>query len=124
MSQLTLSTFISAVLFLSGAAVCAGEADVVEVEARHLGEGRFQFDVTLLHRDEGWDHYADKWDILTPEGKLLGTRTLYHPHVNEQPFTRSLSPVNIPRGVSTVRVRAHDSRHAYGGKEAEVKITR
>jgi hypothetical protein len=36
--------------------------------------GSYRFDVTVRHADTGWDHYADAWDILTPDGTLLGSR--------------------------------------------------
>ena len=94
----------------------AGEADVVKAEVKKLGDGTYRFDVTVSHRDEGWDHYANKWDVLGPDGAVLWTRTLYHPHVDEQPFTRSLSGMKVPEGTSSVTIRAHDSIHEYGGK--------
>jgi hypothetical protein len=78
--------------------------------------------VTVKHQDEGWQHYADAWEIVAPDGQVLATRTLYHPHVNEQPFTRSLSGVVIKPAIKVVTVRAHDSVHAYGGKEIRVKL--
>jgi hypothetical protein len=59
---------------------------------------------------------------VSPDGSVLGTRTLYHPHVEEQPFTRSLSGVKIPAGIDKVTVRAHDSVHGYGGKTAIVDL--
>ena len=43
--------------------------------------------VTVQHADTGWDHYADAWEVLAPDGTVLGTRTLLHPHTDEQPFT-------------------------------------
>jgi len=100
----------------------AGEADVVGVEVTKQGEGRFRFDVTVRHADEGWDHYADRWEVLGPEGAALGVRELAHPHVNEQPFTRSLSGVEIPANVAEVSVRARDSVHGYGGAEMTVAV--
>jgi len=102
--------------------VYAGEADVIKVKVVKLGNGAYQFDVTLSHNDEGWDHYANKWDVVDPEGNVLGTRTLYHPHVGEQPFTRSLSGVKIPGGMGEVTIRAHDSVHKYGGKVVTVAL--
>ncbi|MCB1876807.1 MAG: hypothetical protein KDH88_12610 [Chromatiales bacterium] len=102
----------------------AGEADVVAVQTGREAAGSYRFDVTLRHTDEGWDHYADAWEILSPDGDLLAKRVLYHPHVDEQPFTRSLSGVKIPAGLREVRVRAHDSRHGYGGKEVLVPLNR
>lgn len=111
-------------LMLAGLSTAsAGEADVVKVEAFATGD-TWSFNVTVAHGDTGWGHYADKWDIVAPDGTVLGTRTLYHPHVDEQPFTRSLSGVSIPAGIDTVTVRAHDSVHGYGGAEMTVDLTR
>lgn len=62
--------------------------------------------VTLSHPDTGWDHYADGWEVLTPDGTSLGIRELAHPHVNEQPFTRSLSGVQVPEGIEALHIRA------------------
>lgn len=101
----------------------AGEADVVGVEVRRGGDG-WSFDVAVRHADTGWDHYADKWDVVAPDGAVLATRTLYHPHVDEQPFTRSLGGVAIPDGIDTVTLRAHDSVHGYGGAEIRVSLPR
>ena len=70
-------------VLLSVSNVSAGEADVVAAEAFSEGGGSYRFSVTVKHADEGWNHYADRWEVLTPDGKLLGVRTLYHPHVNE-----------------------------------------
>jgi len=100
----------------------AGEADVVGVEVAKEGEARFRFDVTVRHADEGWDHYANRWEVRGPDGATLGVRELAHPHVNEQPFTRSLSGVEIPANVAEVSVRARDSVHGYGGAEMTVAV--
>ena len=82
----------------------------------------YRFDVTVAHGDEGWDHYADAWDVVAPDGTVLGTRVLHHPHENEQPFTRSLGGVAVPEGVSEVILRAKDSVHDYGGAEMTVTL--
>ncbi|MGF1527919.1 MAG: hypothetical protein ACFCBW_14175 [Candidatus Competibacterales bacterium] len=42
-----------------------GEADVLAVEVRATGNA-FRFDVTVRHTDEGWDHYADRFEVTTP----------------------------------------------------------
>jgi hypothetical protein len=102
----------------------AGKADVVSARASSDGDGRWTFRVTVRHADEGWDHYADRWDVLGPEGRVLATRTLYHPHVTEQPFTRFLRGVSLPKSLDAVTVRAHDSRHGYGGAEVRVPLAR
>lgn len=62
--------------------------------------------VTLDHPDTGWDHYADGWRVETADGTVLGTRELLHPHVEERPFTRSLSGVTIPQDAAEVFIRA------------------
>ncbi len=100
----------------------AGEADVLKVEVSKEAGRSFSFTVTLQHADEGWNHYADRWEVLAPDGRVLATRTLYHPHVDEQPFTRSLAGVDVPAGLATVKVRAHDSVHEYGGRVVEVVL--
>lgn len=84
--------------------------------------GTFRFDVTLQHADEGWEHYADRWEVVSEDGTVFATRELLHPHVDEQPFTRSLSGVEVPAGVRSVIVRARDSVHGYGGEEAAVAL--
>ncbi len=100
----------------------AGEADVLNVDVKKNKKGSFGFSVTVKHADSGWDHYADKWDIVAEKGVIYGTRILHHPHVGEQPFTRNLSGVKIPAGVKTVTIRAHDSVHKYGGKVVTVTL--
>ena len=102
----------------------AGEADVLKVTVRKAGDG-YSFDVSVRHADTGWKHYANKWEVLSPDGKtVLGTRTLLHPHEDEQPFTRSLSGVRVPAKFNEVLVRAHDSVHEYGGKTKRVTLPR
>jgi len=100
----------------------AGEADVIKVDVKKQDNNSYSFSVTVFHKDTGWKHYADKWDIVGKEGAVLGTRVLHHPHVGEQPFTRSLSGVEIPDSVKTVSIRAHDSVHEYGGKVITVEL--
>ena len=113
--------FFAGLLLMSTAAY-AGEADVTEVIVTHTGDGTYKLDVTVRHADEGWKHYADKWDVIAPGGTVLGTRILAHPHVDEQPFTRSLAGVKIPEDIDEVTVRAHDLVHGYGGKTVKVTV--
>jgi hypothetical protein len=98
-------------------------ADVLFVRARLGADSTWTFEVTVQHEDTGWEHYADRWEVLTPEGEELATRVLAHPHVDEQPFTRSQSGIVIPEDVTQVRVRAHDLVHGYGGREVVVNLT-
>ena len=109
------------ILLLTAGLAYANEADVTDVVVT-VQDGTYHFDVTLLHADTGWDHYADKWEVVLPDGTIAATRTLMHPHVNEQPFTRSLSGVKLPDGIDTVTIQAHDSVHGYGGKTQAVQL--
>ena len=118
-----MKTPCACLLGLAATVAVAGEADVVEV-AVSADAGGYHFQVTVRHADEGWEHYADRWEILAPDGSVLATRTLHHPHVNEQPFTRGLGPVAIPADIGQVRVRAHDSVHGHGGSEQRVRLPR
>ena len=99
----------------------AGEAEIVDARAQKNGT-TWSFSVTIAHGDTGWDHYADAWRVVTPEGEVLGTRTLHHPHVEEQPFTRSLSGVSIPREVTVVTIEARDSAHGWNEAVYPVKL--
>ena len=100
--------------------VSGGEVEIVNVEV--VCSSSCTFSVTLKHGDEGWDHYANQWDVMLMDGTLLKSRVLYHPHVDEQPFTRSLSGVRIPAGTSRVKIRAKDLKHGYSSKEFSVQI--
>lgn len=100
-------------------------AQVRRVVARETSSGVWRFDVTVRHDDTGWDHYADEWQVIDAEtGDVLGTRELAHPHVDEQPFTRSRSGIEIPSDTSVVVVRAKCNVHGFGGREIEVDLTR
>jgi hypothetical protein len=111
---------LTTALLLLAPPAMAGEADVIDARATALGGGQWRIEATIRHADTGWDHYANAFEILGPDGAVLGTRVLHHPHVEEQPFTRSHT-VAIPAEVTTITIRAVDSVHATGG--AEVTIT-
>ena len=106
-----------------------GNADVTFVKATRTGDGKWTFEVSVKHPDLGWRDFVDGWDIVLPDGKpiLLApkdkfTRVLAHPHVNEQPVTRTQENIPIPAGTKTVTVRAHDLVDGYGGKVVEVQL--
>jgi hypothetical protein len=107
-------------LLLLSPACFANEVSIVGVKVECPGSCTFS--VTLEHNDEGWHHYADRWDVLTLDGRLLKSRVLHHPHENEQPFTRSLSGVMIPDGASQVKIRAHDTKHGNSKQEVIVDL--
>ncbi len=98
-------------------------AQVVFVRAFEQEQGVWRFEVTVRHNDEGWDHYADLWQVSDPEsGRVIAERVLAHPHETEQPFTRSLGGIDIPKETSLVTVRARCNVHGYGGREVLVDL--
>lgn len=120
-----LMSLVSTAFILSIATVCfAGEADVVDVKVNRSGDDTYVFNVTVAHGDTGWEHYADRWEIVSGDGEVIATRVLVHPHVTEQPFTRGLAGVKVPEGAISVIVRAHDSVHEYGGLEVSTDLPR
>ena len=101
--------------------VFAAEPKIENVNVRKTGD-TWRFDVTISHPDTGWDHYADGWRVLDMGGKVLGMRELAHPHVNEQPFTRSLSGVRIPAGTKKVQVQARDLPGGWNASGKVIKL--
>ncbi len=114
MAALTLSSTI---------VVNAGEVEIKKVLMQKKGSG-WVFEVTLKHDDTGWKHYANAWRVLDGSGKVIKTRVLAHPHVKEQPFTRGLSGVLIPKGSKLVMVEARDKVHGWGKNRVVIDLTK
>ena len=107
-----------------------GNADVEFVRAQLADDGTWTLFVTLQHPDTGWEDYADGWDVVLPDGTVIKpdpaspfTRLLLHPHVDEQPFTRSQSGIIIPDAVQQITVRGHDLVSGWGGKTINVDLS-
>ena len=109
-------------LSLASGPARAERARVEAVRTEAQGGDSWRFFVTLSHPDSGWEHYADGWEVLDADGKVLGYRELVHPHVNEQPFTRSLGGVVIPAGTRKVFVRAHCLIDGWNGQLFRVEL--
>ena len=101
-------------------------ADVVKIVNVRLVQhaSTWRADVTLKHDDKGWNDYADAWRLVDEDGKEIATRTLYHPHVNEQPFTRSLSDFFIPADKKVVIVEAHDKVNGWSPNKVKIDMGR
>jgi len=111
----------AAALVIAPCAVLADPPEIVAVAATRQGDA-WRFDVTLRHPDTGWDHYADGWEVLAADGTRLGLRELVHPHVNEQPFTRSLGGVAIPTGTGQVTIRARCNVDGWAAETVTVDL--
>jgi len=98
-----------------------GCADVVAATIDSSGD-TYRLSATILSADTGWDKYADAWEVRGPDGTILGTRILAHPHVDEQPFTRSLNDVEIPAGVAHVEIAARDSKAGFCGDTVSIAV--
>ena len=98
-----------------------GCADVVDATIEPGGAG-FRVSATVRSADTGWEKYADAWEVRAPDGTVLGTRILAHPHVDEQPFTRSLNDVIIPGNVTTVEIAARDLVEGFCGETLQVPV--
>ena len=112
---------LGAWLLFPGAAL-ANEVEIVRAAFRQSTPGTWSVQVTLVHEDAGWEHYADAWRVVAPDGAVLATRTLYHPHDNEQPFTRGLGAVAIPADMTTVYIEAHDKVHGWSAQRVQVSL--
>ncbi len=99
----------------------AGEADVISATVEHSGGDFYRFSVGVAHEDESWEHFAKAWEVLDSDGNILGNRILLHPHINEQPFTRTQT-ISLPENINQVTIRAYDLIHKFGGKEITLDI--
>jgi hypothetical protein len=95
--------------------------DVVGATATNDGD-TWTFEVTISSPYDSPDRYADAWRVLAPDGTELAVRELTHDHANEQPFTRSLSGVEIPVGIETVTIQGRDSVNGWGGATFDVAL--
>ena len=112
-------TTCTALLLASAAA--ADMPEILDVTAEKTGMS-WRVDVTLRHPDTGWDHYADGWEVRDARGNRLGYRELHHPHVEEQPFTRALTNLDLPDGTAEIFIRAHCSVDGWTGEAVRVEV--
>lgn len=102
--------------------VSASPTEIVKVVFVRSG-GSWDVSVTLRHADTGWKHYANIWIVTDMDANGLGRRVLVHPHVNEQPFTRSDS-ITLPAGMTKVQVRAGDKPNGFNSNIVVVDLTK
>ena len=112
--EVTVSPSGDAAVRQDGEGALSEAADVLAVEVSEA-DGRFTMRVTISSPDTGCDRYADWWEVLSEDGALLYRRVLLHSHVDEQPFTRSGGPVEVPADHPVI-VRAHLNSGGYGGR--------
>ncbi|VAX23993.1 hypothetical protein MNBD_NITROSPINAE04-1698 [hydrothermal vent metagenome] len=122
MKSLLLSVFL---IVITASSSPASDVSIEKARFNLEREGVWTVSVTLRHADEGWKHYADEWRVVNAgNDKILGSRTLMHPHVNEQPFTRSLSGVPILANVRHVYIEAHDKAGGWSPQKLNVDMSK
>jgi hypothetical protein len=115
-------------LALFAAPVSAADAsnqkhpDVLAANVQPRGADVFDFDVTVSSPYDTPQRYADAFRVMGKDGVVYGERVLLHDHAGEQPFTRDLNDVKVPRGLRVVVIQGRDQKHGYGGKTIEVVL--
>jgi hypothetical protein len=110
---------------VSTAGTATGEQrfpDIVDAELTPRPDGSFDIAVTVSSPYDSPERYADAWRVLAPDGTQLAERVLLHDHANEQPFTRRISGVEIPSGISEVTIEGRDKTYGYGGQTMTVAV--
>jgi hypothetical protein len=98
--------------------------DVIDVEVTASPNGTWALAVTIRSPYDSPDRYAEAWRVLGPDGEEYGLRVLTHDHAGEQPFTRSVSAIEIPGGVTEVTVQGRDQLSDWGGATVLVNLKR
>ena len=118
-SRRSTALLLAAAALVSAGRAPADPAEIVGAEAERAGPV-WRVSVTLRHADTGWDDYADGWRVWA-DGEVVGTRALAHPHVEEQPFTRSLT-LAIPEGAEAVQIEASTRVTGWGGERLTLEL--
>ncbi len=101
----------------------AGAADVIAATARQAADGGWSFEVTMRCDDRGPDYFCDSFEVVSPDGRVLGVRRLLHDHTNEQPFARDLQGVKVPAGFPHgVLIRGHHNVRGYDGAAFKLEL--
>lgn len=96
--------------------------DVLAAKVSPRANETFDFDVTVSSPYDTPQRYADGFRVVTRQGQVLGERKLLHDHQGEQPFTRDLYGVRIPKHVRHVVIQARDQVNGYGGAALDVAL--
>lgn len=95
--------------------------DILSAELERQGDA-WSLAVTVSSPYDSEQRYADGWRVLAPDGAVLGTHELAHPHQNEQPFTRTMTALAIPPDVAQIIVEGRDLANGYGGTTVSVEV--
>lgn len=96
--------------------------DIVDVVVTGAAS-TFSFAVTVSSPYDTPERYADAFRVRGADGTEYGVTELTHDHATEQPFTRTLSGVTLPAGVTSVVVEGRDRANGWGGGTRTVDLT-
>ncbi len=96
--------------------------DVVKAEISGDAGGPYSVAVTMKSPYDSAERYADSMRVRSADGDVYGERKLGHDHAGEQPFTRDITDVKIPSGISEVVVEGHDQKSGWGGDTVTITI--
>jgi hypothetical protein len=95
--------------------------DVIDAELEPDGDA-WRLRATLSSPYDTPERYADAFRAVAEDGTVLGVRELAHDHAGEQPFTRSLTGLEIPDDVARITVEGRDQSYGWGGDTIEVDV--
>ncbi len=108
--------------FATTAKKSEGPANVVGAAMSKNIDGSWDIRATVRSKDTGPSSYADRVEILDPEGKLLHTIPVPNHHLNEQPFSVTATNVKLPTDIAHVVIRARMKPGGASGKERTLKF--
>lgn len=86
--------------------------------------GAFDVDATISSPYDTPERYADALRVRSEDGTVYGVRELTHDHASEQPFTRTLTGLDLPDDVDEVVVEGRDQANGWGGATVTVEVPR
>ncbi len=95
----------------------AQKADVIEAKVKKSFGGKYVAYVKIDHKDEGYEHFADRWEIFDQNGKRLTIRIIFSPTTEKETIESYLYGFAVPEGTKKLIFKAHCNKDGWGGKE-------
>lgn len=94
-----------------------------DVLSAEVAEDGSSVAVTVSSPYDSPDRYADAIRVRSADGaEVYGERPLTHDHAAEQPFTRSVTDLEIPAGVREAVVEGRDQVSGWGGDTVTITL--
>ena len=117
-----MKTLLYTFLFCLSTITIAQEVRITSVDIQgKYGQDVYNVRIGIASPDTGCEQYANWWEIVTLEGKLVYRRILSHSHVNEQPFIRGASKVQLDKDQEYyIRVHMNNTGYSRFGHEGSI----